>query len=174
MYRRHSSRLFMCIVSRMSGVLGLLFALFSSTVWAQVVAPAANSLDKASAIPSQSSYLIQVLVGLGFVLALVFVVAWLMKRVGHGSFVGGQQMQVLASLPLSTRERVLLIDVAGQQLLLGVAPGRISTLHTFSEPVVDVNVRAGVPDFGKKLRELMGAGALDSSQTTSASSASGR
>jgi flagellar protein FliO/FliZ len=138
-------------------------------VFAQAMAPVSDSLDKVSSVPSHSSYLVQVLLGLGFVLSLVFAIAWLIKRVGHGALVGGQQMQVLASLPLGTRERVLLVDVAGQQLLLGVAPGRISTLHTFSEPVVDVSARAPVPDFGKKLRELMGSGALEPAQSTSSS-----
>jgi len=174
MYRRHFNRLCVSFPSRLNGASFLLFMLASSMTWAQTLAPAAQSLDKVKALPSHSSYLIQVLFGLFFVLALVFAIAWLIKRVGHGTLVGGQQMQVLSSLPLSTRERVLLVDVAGQQLLLGVAPGRISTLHTFAEPVVDVNTRGAAPDFGKKLRELMGAGAQDAAQGKSGSAVAGR
>lgn len=163
-------RLYTSKHSYLNGAVCLLVSLCSSSGWAQTLAPAAEPLAVGSSIPSHSSYLIQVLLGLFFVLALVFAIAWLIKRVGHGTLVGGQQMQVLASLPLGTRERVLLVDVAGQQLVLGVAPGRISTLHTFSEPVVDVRMRGESPDFGKKLRELMGSGVLDASQTKSRAS----
>jgi len=156
------NRLYISQLSRLNGVFFLLLCLCASSSWAQKLAPAAESVG--SGVPSHSSYLIQVLLGLFFVLALVFAIAWLIKRVGHGTLVGGQQMQVLASLPLGTRERVLLVDVAGQQLVLGVAPGRISTLHTFSEPVVNVRTRGDSSDFGAKLRELMGAGVIETQQ----------
>jgi flagellar protein FliO/FliZ len=33
------------------------------------------------------------------------------------------------------RERVVLIQVGSQQLLLGVAPGRVQTLHVLEEPI---------------------------------------
>lgn len=125
--------------------------------WAQLSTPLASSLPVPSGVPTTSDYLTQVLLGLGFVLALVFAMGWLIKRVGQGNLVGGQMMRVLASLPLSTRERLLLVDVGGQQLLLGVAPGRITTLHTFEEPILQPNAPINPSEFGKKLREIMGA-----------------
>ena len=41
-------------------------------------------------------------------------------------------MRVLGVLPLGTREKAILIEVAGKQMLLGVAPGRVNTLANFS------------------------------------------
>ncbi len=38
---------------------------------------------------------------------------------------------------MGPRERVVLVQVGKQQLLLGVAPGRIQTLHVLDEPVTD-------------------------------------
>lgn len=140
--------------------IGSVMSFFSADVLAQVTEkPAPIKTVSASAV-SHSGYLTQVFFGLILVVALIFIVAWLLKRVGHGSFASGQQMKLLASMPLGTRERLLLVDIAGQQLLLGVAPGRISTLHTFAEPVIDIPNKTGDlgglgSEFSSKLRDLM-------------------
>ncbi len=96
----------------------------------------------------------QVIVSLFLVIGLILALAWLARRIGGASLVGGQHMKVLASMPVGTRERVLLIDVAGKQLLLGVAPGRVSCLHEFDQPVVDAG--AGRPsEFANKMKQFL-------------------
>ena len=47
----------------------------------------------------------------------------------------GAALDVLADLPLGQKERAVLIRVGTTQILLGVAPGRVSTLHVLAEPV---------------------------------------
>jgi flagellar protein FliO/FliZ len=42
---------------------------------------------------------------------------------------------VISTLPLGQKERAVLVRVGKQQILLGVAPGRVTTLHVLSEPV---------------------------------------
>ena len=42
-------------------------------------------------------------------------------------------MNVLSVLPLGTKEKAILVDIAGQHILLGVAPGRVSALHVFPQ-----------------------------------------
>ena len=44
-------------------------------------------------------------------------------------------LRVLGGLSMGTRERVVLIQVGETQLLLGVAPGRVQTLHVLEEPI---------------------------------------
>jgi flagellar protein FliO/FliZ len=44
-------------------------------------------------------------------------------------------MDVISTLPLGQKERAVLVRVGKQQILLGVAPGRVTTLHVLSEPV---------------------------------------
>lgn len=79
---------------------------------------------------------IAVVGGLLAVIVLIIVTAWLMRRVGGVQAFGGQSMKVLAALSVGAREKVVLVDVAGTQILLGVAPGRVSHLQTFEQPVV--------------------------------------
>jgi flagellar protein FliO/FliZ len=51
---------------------------------------------------------------------------------------------VLAELPLGQKERAVLVRCGATQLLLGVAPGRVSTLHVLAEPI-ETESTAGTP-----------------------------
>src|SRR4051812_22491474 len=88
-----------------------------------------------SAAPSGIASLGQVTLALGLVLALIFVAAWLMRRLRGFGKTGTGTLDILAELPLSQKERAVLIRVGTQQVLLGVAPGRVTTLHVLDEPV---------------------------------------
>jgi flagellar protein FliO/FliZ len=80
--------------------------------------------------------LAQVTLSLLLVLAAVFAAAWVVRRLrGFGKF-GGGALQVVTEIAVGTKERVVLVQVGNQQLLLGVAPGRVNTLHVLTEPVV--------------------------------------
>jgi flagellar protein FliO/FliZ len=69
------------------------------------------------------------------VLAAIFAVAWLARRVrGMGSRVGNA-IDVLADIPLGPKERAVLLKVGTEQVLVGVAPGRVSALHVLRDPV---------------------------------------
>jgi flagellar protein FliO/FliZ len=69
------------------------------------------------------------------VLAAIFAVAWLARRMrGFGSRVGNA-IDVLADIPLGPKERAVLLKVGTEQILVGVAPGRVSPLHVLRDPV---------------------------------------
>jgi flagellar protein FliO/FliZ len=69
------------------------------------------------------------------VLAAIFAVAWLARRVrGIGSRVGNA-IDILADIPLGPKERAVLLKVGTEQVLVGVSPGRISALHVLRDPV---------------------------------------
>lgn len=97
-----------------------------------------------------------VVFGLLFVVSLIFLVAWLLRRLGTVSMVAGQAMKVVATLSVGPREKVLLIDVGGQQVLLGVAPGRVSHLQSFEQPVVNID---SLPrsEFSSKIKQILAA-----------------
>jgi len=50
------------------------------------------------------------------------------------SGVGGG-VRLLGGISVGHRERVVLIQVGEQQLLVGVAPGRVNTLHVLEKPI---------------------------------------
>src|ERR1051325_2193691 len=91
----------------------------TSTVWlfsAQVFAQ-----QKAAVNVTGGSY-IDVVVGLGIVVALIYVLAFFAKRLNGIAYTGKVPLKILGGVSLGTRERAVLVEVGGKHLLLGVAP----------------------------------------------------
>ncbi|MGH8296967.1 MAG: flagellar biosynthetic protein FliO [Steroidobacteraceae bacterium] len=90
----------------------------------------------AAAAPVGAGGLVSVTVALLIVLGAIFAAAWLARRVrrGRGNRVGNA-IDVLADMPLGPKERAVLLKVGAEQILIGVAPGRVSALHVLREPV---------------------------------------
>jgi flagellar protein FliO/FliZ len=77
----------------------------------------------------------QVTIALAVVLAFVFVAAWALRHLRKLNLAGNaQQLQVLAQVTLGAKERAVLIRVNDMQVLVGVAPGQVTALHTFPAP----------------------------------------
>jgi len=95
-----------------------------------------------------------VIMGLLFVVGLIFVAAWALKRFGAAGFTGNQHMKILSVLSVGPREKVMLVDVAGKQLLLGVAPGNVRQLHYFERPIID-SEDVPTSEFASKLKQFL-------------------
>ncbi len=113
-----------------------------------------------TAAPVGAGGLASVTLALLAVLAAIFAVAWLARRVrGIGNKVGSA-IDVLAEVPLGPKERAVLLKVGGEQVLIGVAPGRVSALHVLREPVelakVATATTPGAASFGALLRRSLG------------------
>lgn len=74
--------------------------------------------------------LLQTIVALVFVLALLIGLAWFTKRYGPKAMGGNARMRVVSSLNLGGRERIVLIEVADQWIVVGASPGRVNALAT--------------------------------------------
>ncbi|MFT4767488.1 MAG: flagellar protein FliO/FliZ [Glaciecola sp.] len=115
----------------------------------------AVSTESASAAPElfSASYLFQVLGSLVLVFVCLFAVVYFLKRfngVGVGS---GSALRVLGSVNVGQREKVVLMEVGGEQLLIGVAPGSVRRIHVLAEPVLEgVGSESASPDFAAVLR----------------------
>lgn len=83
----------------------------------------------APAAPGITDGLAQMLLGLAVVLGLLLGCLWLIKKLSapHGAAAG---LRVLGAVPVGPRERVVLVEVGGQVLVLGVTPSNVRTLHT--------------------------------------------
>lgn len=75
----------------------------------------------------------EVTLALAAVLATVFALAWLLRKARGLGRPGGAHIEVLAEAALGARERAVLVRVGGRQLLLGVAPGSLRTLHVLEK-----------------------------------------
>lgn len=98
--------------------------------------------------------LAQLGLGLLVVVGLIFLLGYVMRRVGPLAPQGGQHIRVITTYPLGPRDRLALVEVGGQQLLLGISPGRITTLHVLDEPVLD-DADVGGGDFARKLQAIL-------------------
>lgn len=95
------------------------------------------------------------------IVAFIFVLGWLAKKLGATGLVSGRQMRVISALSLGTRERLVMVDVAGKQILLGVTAQNISLLHAFETPVIQSDpVDADGVDFASRLKSMMGKSAM--------------
>jgi len=138
------------------------------TPTATAIAPATPALTAANSAMSSGigGQLLQLLLGLGLVVGLIFVLAWLMRRVQRAGPAGNQVIELLGSRALGPRDRLVLVQVGNEQILLGVTPGRITPLHVMSEPVHVPEHQSTTPEFARRLMEALGnkgAGSKDAS-----------
>lgn len=83
-----------------------------------------------AAAPASAGSLMQVLVGLVVVLALMAGGAWMLKRMGMAGTGGNAVAKVVGGVSVGNRERVIVVEVGDQWIVVGVAPGRVNALST--------------------------------------------
>lgn len=105
--------------------------------------------------PVGSADFVQMFVGMLVVLAVIFTLAWLMKRTGYVKPQLQGALKVLASVSVGQRERIVLVQAGDEQLLLGVAPGQVRSLHVLKEPI-NVADAADAVSFAQRLQEMLG------------------
>jgi flagellar protein FliO/FliZ len=104
--------------------------------------PAAKVGQHAAAAPSMFGAVLALLA----VLALIIGLGWLLKRMPGSGFRPAEGLRVVASLTVGAKERVVVVEVNGTQLLLGVTAGGINTLHQLPDPL-PAPTPARLPDF---------------------------
>ena len=126
--------------------------------------PACLLLLTGSAIAADSTFdatgsVIQMLLGLALIIALLFATLHLLKRLGAGGK-GASLLTVRGATAVGPRERVVLVEVADKILVLGVAPGRVSTLLTLDAAELPLapgtsSSRPGGKDFQSWLNQTL-------------------
>lgn len=77
-----------------------------------------------------SGSILQVVLSLLLVLAAVVVVGWILKRINLPQQGAGNALKVISGVAVGQRERIVLVEVNDTWLVVGVAPGQVSALHT--------------------------------------------
>lgn len=109
------------------------------------------------AAPGPITSAVQMLFGLGIVIAAIIATAWALKRLTPGQTARGGDLRVVAAVAVGPKERVVLVDVSDARLVLGVAAGQVTLLRELPRPV-DSDLEPGKPAgavFVEKLREMM-------------------
>ena len=120
---------------------------------------AAEPVAQAAAAPvggSVGGQLTQLVLGLLLVVGLIFVLAWLLRRVQQVGPGNAQVIEMIGSRALGPRDRLVLVQVGEEQILLGLTPGRITPLHVLKTPVNVDQSKPATPEFAQRLMELLG------------------
>jgi flagellar protein FliO/FliZ len=83
--------------------------------------------------PAPLTSLLQVVFALLLVLAAIGVFAWLVRRVAPGYGAAGPA-RVVGGVMVGPRERLVVVEVGDTWLLLGVASGSVSLVHSMARP----------------------------------------
>lgn len=86
------------------------------------------------------------------VVAAVLLIGWLYSRFRFTGGASGSLINVVSSRVLGPKERLVLIEVADQHLLVGITATSVQTLHTFDKPVTAEPEATESTGFGERLR----------------------
>ena len=95
---------------------------------------AAMPLKKVS-VSEASNWPFVLLTLLGMIICILLI-AWMVKRFSGLTGMGGRDLKIVSAIAVGTRERVAIVEVRGEQFLIGATPHNISLLHHFSEEQV--------------------------------------
>lgn len=117
---------------------------------------AASTAQAADALGATGSFL-QMLLGLGLVLALLYGTLFLLKRLQQNQGIVAGGLKVLSATSVGPRERVVLVKAGSRILVLGVAPGRVNMLQSLEEHEIVIHEAPAAPvqDFASRLKQLL-------------------
>jgi len=124
------------------------------------VAFAEDAAEKTVAVTSTATFggaLAQMLLVLFLILALLLSIAWLLRRAGLMQASMQGQLRVLGSVAVGPREKVVLVQVGQEQLVLGVTASEINLLHLLAEPIdiVDAPTTSVTGGFAERLQQAL-------------------
>ncbi|OEE68167.1 flagellar biosynthetic protein FliO [Enterovibrio norvegicus FF-33] len=107
----------------------------------------------AFAATSNSQNLATTFVALLVVIGVIFGLAWVLKRMQVPSLMGAKSgLKVVSQIPLGQKERVVVLDVNGEQVLVGVTPHQITLLKTLDTPIAAPEQG---PSFSSQLNQIL-------------------
>jgi flagellar protein FliO/FliZ len=108
---------------------------FTAGTLAPVAAHAAAPIPATDPIGPAS--VLQLTLSLAAVVAAIFGLGWILRRLHGLPSSTHRALKVIATLPVGTRERIAIIQAGDTQVLIGLSPGRIQTLHVLEKPVLE-------------------------------------
>jgi flagellar protein FliO/FliZ len=85
-----------------------------------------------------------------FVLALIVVLAIFVKKL-NPNIANSDEFKVVRSLPLGSKERLMVVEIDNAQHLLGVTPSSINYLHKLETPLSEKEL----PELAKRFSKLL-------------------
>ncbi len=98
---------------------------------------------------------LKTMLGLALVVVLIVALAWIARRLTGAKTGAVTGMRVVGAFPIGTRERIVLVELGETQLVLGVAPGRVQTLHVRPTPAGAGETPLAEPGFRGTLERVL-------------------
>lgn len=89
---------------------------------------------------------LRMLLSLAAVLGLLAACAWGFQRLRSGGAFRAGAIEVVSGISLGGREKVVLLRVAGEEILVGISPAGMRPLHVLKQPPAR-------PEFGKYMEQ---------------------
>ncbi|MBT9540503.1 flagellar biosynthetic protein FliO [Thiobacillus sp.] len=123
---------------------------------ALVSLPATAAAADAAPAVSNAGSLLQVFIGLVAVLLLIFATAWAAKRLGVARGGSSNLLQVISSASVGARERVVVVEIGDNWLVVGVTPGSVNALMTLPKgEALPAATAAPHASFAANLKQLI-------------------
>ena len=126
--------------------------IFLTLIQAAPTAAQTAAIPETPGIPGSALW--QMLAGLALILGLLFLFAYLMRRLNGGRAFGNTgPLRVVGGLMSGPRERIVLVEIDNTWIVIGIVPGQIKTLHTLPKGELPAN-DTGEHGFGLWLKHM--------------------
>ena len=109
-----------------------------------------NSVFAATDAATPTTDIISMVMSLGVVVVLILLLAFFVKKL-NPNLTNNDEFKVIRSLPLGSRERLMVVEIDNAQHLLGVTPHSINYLHKLETPLTEKELPELAKRFGKML-----------------------
>ena len=109
-----------------------------------------NSVFAATDAATPTTDIISMVMSLGVVVVLILVLAFFVKKL-NPNLTNNDEFKVIRSLPLGSRERLMVVEIDNAQHLLGVTTHSINYLHKLETPLTEKELPELAKRFGKML-----------------------
>jgi flagellar protein FliO/FliZ len=118
-------------------------------------AAATNQDGMTGPVAVGSTEVLSVVGGLISVIAAILLVSFLYSRMKAPRLGGDAVIKIIASQALGAKERIVLVEIANTQLVIGTTTSQVQTLHVFDEPVVNAREERSGFNFAERLKLIL-------------------
>ena len=123
---------------RVAKAMVLAFVLTGASAFAEPAA-AATATAIGAGTPGLWEPALRMIASLVAVLAVVGALAWITQRLRNGDRLQAGLIQVVSGISLGSREKVVLLRVGDEEILVGVSPSGMSPLHVLQARKPETN-----------------------------------